>query len=330
MSMATTFRCRNGSFWALATFGVELRPPTTYGSESDPPNETVLSPNQARKEYRNHDIAFRFKNQMMHAVSPAESSILSQSSPCAKHVEMSAWNGTASDIHQYEFDSLQIESVSSEETVKLSEAVSNLNGSKNPRELKKDELVRILIGLEPPNRFRTTSESFLTYFRFKSQDLCHSSLRVLYGPETDQRAIRSLVAGRCESSRVPLVLYRKDGEPVRCAAWTIPTVEENACALAFDVEESPQFPPPISPKHIAAMGTGALIENSQRKPVAATGTAAPAPAPAPAGASLLPAEAAFRRAVAIHIRAVRRAAGAGAAAIAAHRDRAGGAGAGAK
>ena len=56
--------------------------------------------------------------------------------------------------------------------------------------------VSIVIGREPPYRFRAMSESFLQHFRFGRQDLGASSLRVLFGPETDQQEMCALVAGR--------------------------------------------------------------------------------------------------------------------------------------
>ena len=99
--------------------------------------------------------------------------------------------------------------------------------------------VNVLIAREPPHRFCMMSPLFLQLFRFKSQDLSSSSLRLIYGPKTDVQAVRNLIArpAACASA-VPIIFYRKDGEEVPCFVRVLSSAlaHDDACTLAFEAD----------------------------------------------------------------------------------------------
>ena len=147
----------------------------------------------------------------------------------------------------------------------------------------------VLIGREHPHRFRNMSPAFLERFRFKCNDLTTASLRVLFGPDTDVPTICSMLAAP-SSPRTsgPLILYRKDGEEVRCRIRVLPNDDNSTCTLDFDIEceGSSSFQEPCA--SLSAAG----------------GEVAP-PAADSQMCSLLSEEPAMDPLVAIHIRAVR-------------------------
>jgi hypothetical protein len=61
---------------------------------------------------------------------------------------------------------------------------------------------------------------------------------MLFGPETDVAGLRALIEGssHCSTSHIPLVLYRKDGEEVRCTVRILPKDEDHYgdCTLTFE------------------------------------------------------------------------------------------------
>ena len=146
------------------------------------------------------------------------------------------------------------------------------------------------------------SNAFLERFRFKCHDLTTSSLRLLFGPDTDVLAIRSMIAAS-SSPRASglLTLYRKDGEEVRCRIRVLPN-EDSTCTLKFDIEGgscSSSFQEPC-----ASLAAGTTSSHGVWAPPAADSQMC----------SLLSEEPTTDPLVAIHIRAVRCAAAAAAAA----------------
>jgi PAS domain-containing protein len=78
------------------------------------------------------------------------------------------------------------------------------------------------VSLEPPYRFRAVNAAFEALTLFKSAELLGSSLRLLCGPDTDEktlnRVFRRISRGDFSSnSRGPVSIYRKDGDDVPCA-----------------------------------------------------------------------------------------------------------------
>jgi hypothetical protein len=262
-----------------------------------------------------------------------------------------------SKLFQHDFNSLQIEQISTEDVRYTAVIIADL-GSK----ICSNEDFSITVAVEPPYRFILIGESFLKYFRFEGKDLLASSLRVLFGPETDQHVVRSLVAGRCGLSRIPMVLYRRDGEEIRCTARALPKIhgQDDACTLEFELAAATlgtvlHATSSTSSQPCASFASDPLLSCCQPTAFAPSSpwTAASTPSSAAASAALLskmlpaagsmadsdsasgvafaafaaaaagrpaaagPVEAAFGRAVAIHMRAVRRAAAASSAAAAA-------------
>jgi hypothetical protein len=221
------------------------------------------------------------------------------STACAKLVEENAMNESVL-IGQHEFDSLQIDKVSSDEIKRLSETMDGLNVRKRSYDSHRDDDITVLVRLEPPYRFRDTSELFLKHFRFKRQDVIDKTIRVLFGPETDQRAVCSLISGRCGSPKIPLILYRKDGEEIRCTAWSLLTTEEDASVIAFnvDIKQHAESTVPCA-TFLGEQQPISFISSQQKgRSTAADPTAS---------ATLLSDGIAFNRAVAIHLRVIRRA-----------------------
>ena len=199
---------------------------------------------------------------------------------------------------QNEFTCLQIDA--SEHSDGLLQRISELNSAKSTNPEIDD--VSIVIGREHPHRFQNMSNAFLERFRFKCHDLTTSSLRLLFGPDTDVLAIRSMIAAS-SSPRASglLTLYRKDGEEVRCRIRVLPN-EDSTCTLKFDIEGgscSSSFQEPC-----ASLAAGTTSSHGVWAPPAADSQMC----------SLLSEEPTTDPLVAIHIRAVRCAAAAAAAA----------------
>ena len=159
--------------------------------------------------------------------------------------KMNTMPGTTVEEVQHNFHSLQIDLSSSEPGETLP---AELTSGLSTRQSSKDDELSIVIGREPPHRFRSMSPAFLQLFRFKSQDLSSASLRILFGPDTDATSIRSAIANPPLScSRV--VLYRKDGEEIHCSMRASHGTDEEACTLFFEMENScSASPQPSTPK----------------------------------------------------------------------------------
>ena len=142
------------------------------------------------------------------------------------------------DSLQAEFDCLQLDLTAPSGDLS-SESIHDLNTAILPKSSSENDNLNIVVACESPYRFRAISPEFLQLFRFQNQELVASSLRMLFGPETDVAGLRALIEGRCSTAQIPLVLYRKDGDEVRCTV-RVPTKgarnEHGECALAFEVD----------------------------------------------------------------------------------------------
>ena len=203
---------------------------------------------------------------------------------------------------QHDFNSLQIDLSSSDHTISIPVALDQLTCGEDKRQNSKSDEVSVCISLDPPYRFRSTSPAFLEKFRFKSQDINSSSLRLLFGPDTDVQAIRSIITNHLTPC-VKVILYRKDGEEIRCSVRSVPScaIQEDTCTLAFDIEGGCcTSPEPLIPS-FNSMRPGDIARPRPERVDSFE---------APSTCTLLSRDLSMDDSVAIHVRAVRNAAAA--------------------
>jgi hypothetical protein len=206
---------------------------------------------------------------------------------------------------QHEFKNLQVDLTYDDTADSLSELIGALRCSKSNETM-------IVVEREFPYRIRSASSQFSQVFQFKEKEFASSSLRLLFGPETNVPAIRSVIGGRidCASQpQLPLTLYRKDGDEVSCSMRVVSaSSDNNTVSLALDLDSSCQAPPPASP-----CATGFATRIGECEPIALeTRMYAAGEIEAPTS-SLLSEDAGLAKVVAIHVLAIRRAAAASAA-----------------
>jgi hypothetical protein len=223
-----------------------------------------------------------------------------------KQINMSQLPSAMRDSLQDVFDCLQI-NLTAPSTDLSPESIGHLNTSILPKSSPNNDNLSIVIARESPYRFRAMSPEFLQMFRFQSQELAASSLRLLFGPETDVAGLRALVEGSacCCQTQIPLVLYRKDGDEVHCTVRLLPkdagNQQHDDCSLAFELDTGCSSSRPISPVHAEPLASGAASPRADF--TAATDGAI---------CTLLSQQAVVGSDVEIHIRAVRSAAAAAA------------------
>jgi hypothetical protein len=127
------------------------------------------------------------------------------------------------------------------------------SSSEQTADTKHDDAARLMISAAPPHHILSATPSFLRASGFGQHQLIGASIRVLSGPDTDHAVLRALPLPAATAPPRDLILYRRDGEPIRGTARRVPAAAAaEDCAIAFDAAaDSPDAslpsPPPAAP-----------------------------------------------------------------------------------